>query len=170
MLSTTSWLGLGCVKCLHTHTHTHMSVWFVLPFVSAEPKPSLPPDPCIPPPCGENAQCTSRDGTARCTCIPPYKGNPYVNCQPECVISSDCPSHLACVAQNCRDPCQGVCGINAACNVVNHIPLCSCLQGFMGDPFKSCRQEPPRRKYLMFYYFLLRVCFIQYEEFHIVLH
>jgi len=151
-----------------------MVVWLILVYVllllsvSAEPKPPLPPDPCNPSPCGENAQCTARDGAARCTCIPPYKGNPYVSCQPECVINSDCPSHLACVAQNCRNPCQGVCGVNAECDVVNHVPVCSCLQGFTGDPFQSCRQEPPRRKYRYFYNFLFThfFFFIKFEGIH----
>jgi hypothetical protein len=137
---------------------SHVDVLLLLS-VSAEPKPPLPPDPCNPTPCGENAQCTARDGSARCTCIPPYKGNPYVSCQPECVINSDCPSHLACVAQNCRDPCQGVCGVNAECDVVNHVPVCSCLQGFTGDPFQSCRQEPRRREYQYFYNSLFTTCF-----------
>ena len=119
-------------------------------FVTAIPVPSQPPDPCNPSPCGENAQCSVHNGVARCTCIPPYKGNPHVSCRPECVINSDCPSHLACVAQNCRDPCQGICGINAECNVVNHIPVCSCLQGFSGNPFQSCREQPKQRKYCFF--------------------
>lgn len=108
-------------------------------------------DPCNPSPCGINAQCTSSDGVARCNCIPPYIGNPYAGgCRPECTIDSDCSSNLACLAQHCRDPCQGRCGTNAECYVVNHVPVCSCAQGYIGDPFTSCRLAPPPIRKLIF--------------------
>lgn len=107
----------------------------------------MPHDPCNPSPCAINAQCEVRDGGARCTCIPPYVGNPYSGgCSPECVISADCPAHLACLSQHCRDPCQGVCGQNAQCSVVNHIPVCECHRGFEGDPFQACRPSIEIRK------------------------
>lgn len=110
-------------------------------------EPPVPRDPCNPSPCGENAQCIVNDGIARCNCIPPYIGNPYAGgCRPECTINPDCPSHLACLAQHCRDPCQGTCGVNAECTVVNHVPVCTCVRGFIGDPFTSCRQQPVTRK------------------------
>lgn len=38
----------------------------------------------------------------------------------------------------CRDPCPGTCGQNAECHVVNHLPVCTCLYGYNGDPFKYC--------------------------------
>jgi len=38
----------------------------------------------------------------------------------------------------CRDPCPGTCGQNAECHVVNHLPVCTCLNGYNGDPFKYC--------------------------------
>lgn len=108
---------------------------------------SAPKSPCQPSPCGSNAQCTEFNGQPRCTCIPPYIGNPYAGgCRPECVINSDCASHLACVNQHCRDPCQGLCGVNAECDVVNHVPSCSCSRGFKGDAFSSCRPDLPKRK------------------------
>lgn len=104
-----------------------------------------PIDPCNPSPCGDNSQCSIHNGAARCTCIPPYIGNPYAGgCRPECTINSDCPSHLACLAQHCRDPCQGLCGINAECSIVNHVPVCSCARGLIGDPFTSCRRDIER--------------------------
>jgi hypothetical protein len=102
--------------------------------------------PCDPSPCGENAQCTEYNGQARCTCIAPYFGDPYSGCRPECVINADCASNLACVNKHCRDPCIGVCGTNAQCDVVNHIPVCSCFKGYEGDPFGSCRQIVLPRK------------------------
>lgn len=97
-------------------------------------------NPCSPSPCGENAECTERNGVARCTCIPPYIGDAYTTgCRPECVFNADCPSNLACIKQYCRDPCRGVCGQNAECSVVNHIPVCTCERGYQGDPFTGCR-------------------------------
>lgn len=104
-------------------------------------------DPCYPSPCGENAQCSERDGTAKCACIPPYIGNPYTTgCRPECVYNSDCSSALACIKQHCRDPCPGICGTNAECSVVNHIPVCTCSREYQGDPFTGCRQIPIQSK------------------------
>ena len=64
------------------------------------------------------------------------------NCRPECTVNSDCPSNLACVNQKCKNPCISSCGLNAECTVTSHIPLCTCMMGFIGDPFTSCRQKP----------------------------
>jgi len=55
-------------------------------------------------------------------------------------------SNLACLASHCRDPCPGVCGLNAQCHVVSHVPVCTCLPGHIGDPFQSCRLEPIKRE------------------------
>lgn len=106
------------------------------PWVSAaEPVQS---DPCNPSPCGPNAQC--QDGT--CTCLPEYQGDPYSGCRPECVLSTDCPRNRACIRNKCADPCPGTCGQGATCDVVNHIPICSCPQGTSGNPFVQCRPVP----------------------------
>jgi hypothetical protein len=113
-------------------------------FVGCSRIPATPKDPCNPSPCGGNAQCTVSNGAARCSCIPPYIGNPYAGgCRPECTINADCPSNLACLSQHCRNPCQGLCGVRAECNVVNHVPVCTCARGLMGDPFTACREAPP---------------------------
>jgi hypothetical protein len=101
-------------------------------------------DPCNPSPCAPNAECSVYQNAAKCSCIPPYKGDPYqTGCRPECILSTDCPSSLACVNNHCRDPCPGVCGPNAECSVANHIPHCSCSKGFNGDPFGGCRKISP---------------------------
>ncbi|KAH1017853.1 hypothetical protein HUJ05_008447 [Dendroctonus ponderosae] len=99
-------------------------------------------DPCNPSPCGENSQCSVSEGAAKCVCIPPYIGNPYSGgCRPECTINSECATHLACLSRHCRDPCQGLCGINSECSVFNHVPVCTCARGLVGDPQTGCR--PP---------------------------
>jgi len=44
--------------------------------------------------------------------------------------------------EKCRDPCPGSCGIGSVCNVLNHVPICQCPDGFTGDPFVSCYLKP----------------------------
>jgi hypothetical protein len=95
--------------------------------------------PCSPSPCGSNALCREQNGAGACSCLEGYFGNPYEGCRPECVLNSDCPSHLACISNKCQDPCPGTCGQNAMCQVVNHLPSCTCLSGYTGDPFSICR-------------------------------
>lgn len=113
------------------------------PFVSCRLRPSPPPpivkrDPCNPSPCGPFSQCREQYGSAICTCLSSYIGSPP-NCRPECVSNSDCPLHLACSQEKCRDPCPGSCGQGALCRVVNHSPVCVCENGYTGDPFVACR-------------------------------
>jgi hypothetical protein len=102
--------------------------------------------PCNPNPCGSNAQCREQNGAGACTCMADYVGNPYEGCRPECVLNSDCPSNRACIRNKCQDPCPGTCGQNADCQVVNHLPSCTCYQGYTGDPFRLCRIESRDRK------------------------
>ena len=102
-------------------------------------------DPCNPSPCGSNAVCTRQRDAGSCRCIPEYFGDPYVACRPECVVNSDCPSNKACQRNKCIDPCPGTCGINAVCQVLNHIPTCTCIENYIGDPFTACRQKPIRK-------------------------
>lgn len=102
--------------------------------------------PCSPSPCGANAVCKEQNGAGSCTCLPDYIGNPYEGCRPECVLNSDCPATKACISKKCQDPCPGVCGQNAYCQVVNHLPSCNCAPGYTGDPFRICHLPPPERK------------------------
>lgn len=94
-------------------------------------------DPCLPSPCGLFSQCINVGGTATCACFDRYIGSPP-NCRPECSINSECPSNQACINERCRDPCPGACGINAVCNVFNHIAQCTCIDQYTGDPFLQC--------------------------------
>lgn len=103
----------------------------------------MPPvvDPCYPSPCGPNSQC--RDGI--CTCLPEYQGDPYAGCRPECVLNTECPRNRACIRNKCDDPCPGTCGQGATCYVLNHIPSCSCPEGFAGDPYLVCIPAPRKK-------------------------
>lgn len=76
-----------------------------------------------------------------CSCLAGMLGTPPY-CRPECLIHADCPTKLACLNNKCRDPCIGSCGFNAQCTVVNHQPICSCHEGFQGDPFSGCGPVP----------------------------
>lgn len=87
-----------------------------------------------------------------CKCIEGYNGSPP-SCRPECVVSSDCSPATACVNQKCINPCLGSCGLNAECTVINHNPICSCRQGFTGNPFQACL-IPPRKPFPDYYKFL----------------
>jgi len=113
--------------------------FYLLP--EEEPLPPAPA-PCQPSPCGPNAECRPVGDQPSCSCLPGFSGTPP-NCRPECVSNSDCPRHLACINQKCKDPCPGTCGTNAECRVVNHTPRCFCLQGFTGDPFTMCHTAAP---------------------------
>lgn len=116
-------------------------------------KPQLIPsgNPCVPSPCGPNAQCRSVGGTPACSCLPNYIGRPP-NCRPECSINEECPGNLACQNERCRDPCPGSCGVHASCVVVKHAPMCTCDPGFTGDPFSGCSPIPSKTTKLLDYF------------------
>lgn len=97
-------------------------------------------NPCVPSPCGPYSVCKEINGHGVCSCQEGYSGSPPM-CRPECVISTDCPQHQACIQQKCKDPCPGTCGVNARCHVINHNPICTCRAGFTGDPFVTCQLE-----------------------------
>lgn len=107
-------------------------MFFLAPLLAVPPA-----NPCQPTPCGPYSQCKVSGGSPSCSCLPEYIGVPP-NCRPECVSNSECASHLACINQKCKDPCPGICGINAECHVVSHTPQCVCSSGFTGDPFRQC--------------------------------
>lgn len=89
-----------------------------------------------------------------CTCLQNYFGDPYSNCRPECTMNSDCPRNKACSNQRCVDPCPGTCGQAATCDVINHIPTCTCPTGTSGDPFVACREVKQPGECIIEYYFI----------------
>lgn len=118
--------------------------------------PAIPPTEapsCVPSPCGPNSQCKILNGSPVCSCLPDFIGSPPA-CRPECVISSECPSQLACINQHCRDPCAGSCGVNANCHVLNHVSVCTCNDGHTGDPFSLCTPIPISKKEVGFWFWL----------------
>lgn len=59
-------------------------------------------------------------------------------CRPECILNNECPQNKACIKNKCMDPCPGTCGQNALCEVYNHVPMCRCPQGMIGNAFIQC--------------------------------
>lgn len=104
-------------------------------------------NPCLPSPCGPNSQCQERNGSPVCSCLQNFIGSPP-NCRPECTINSECSSNLACINQKCKDPCIGACAVTGICNVINHVPTCTCPDGYTGDPFSNCVLKPVIRTYI----------------------
>lgn len=109
------------------------------PFVlcSLEPPVLQIGSPCETNPCGQYATCKNVEGTAVCSCKQGYRGVPPY-CAPECTINEDCSYDKACVREHCEDPCIGSCGVNTNCKAANHLAICTCILGHVGNPFTGC--------------------------------
>lgn len=128
-----------CAVRLHTPMCSCQDGYIGDPFTQCYNVPvSEQIDPCNPTPCGTNARCHVSRNAGACICEPGYFGNPYEFCRPECAVNSDCPYNKACLKNKCVDPCPGVCGPTAICQVVNHVPTCTCASGYTGNPYGYC--------------------------------
>lgn len=94
-------------------------------------------NPCKISPCGSNSNCKVIRSIAVCACAQYYLGSPP-NCRAECDTDAECVSNKACIHYKCIDPCLEVCGHNAVCKTFDHLPNCSCPDGYIGDPFVEC--------------------------------
>lgn len=82
--------------------------------------------------------------TMICVCPEGYVSSGSGTCKPlqsivrvgGCVADSDCPSERACINDICRNPCS--CAPNAECRIKDHKPVCTCEQGFDGNPEIQC--------------------------------
>ena len=118
-------------------------------------------NPCIPSPCGPFSECRAIEDIPSCSCLQNYIGSPP-DCRPECSINSDCPSNRVCMREKCRDPCPGSCGVLAQCSVNNHVPICTCSKGYIGDPFTNCILNQITRKifsFVMIIFIILTITF-----------
>lgn len=113
-----------------------MIIIFLLFFVSITVQYNI--NTCSSAVCGPNSQCREINNQPVCSCLPSYLGTPPA-CRPECVVSSECAQNEACVSQKCVNPCIGACGLRATCQVINHNPVCACLQRHSGNPFVVCQ-------------------------------
>lgn len=123
--------------CIEQYTGDPFSRCYPI-IVTAPSQIDYPKHPCLPSPCGPYSECKEIGSVPSCACLPNFIGSPP-GCRPECLINADCPSNLACINQKCKDPCPGSCGLNAKCIVKNHMPICSCIQNYMGDAFTECK-------------------------------
>lgn len=101
---------------------------------------------CQPSPCGLNSFCRVINNQASCSCLAGFVGQPP-NCKAECISNSDCALNLACKNKKCVNPCRGSCGANAECHVISHASMCTCSEGYTGDPFTQC--YPERKIYFL---------------------
>lgn len=135
-------LNAECKVVSHTPICSCLPKYTGDPFIQCNLQPQIVAveirTPCIPSPCGSNAICREQNGAGSCSCIQDYIGNPYEGCRPECTLSSDCPMDKACIRNKCQNPCPGTCGPNAICQVINHLPTCTCIEGYTGNPFTVC--------------------------------
>jgi len=65
----------------------------------------------------------------------------------ECLIHEDCEDSHFCNPEElkCHDACTlAVCGDGALCTSKLHRPVCSCPNGFEGNPYDTCVKSPSR--------------------------
>lgn len=106
-------------------------------------------------PCSPRAECLAQNHLAQCKCPPGFIGNPYVDCRPEpvpeCKYDVDCPSRLACINEQCQDPCAVFepCNQPARCEVVPSLPvrtmICICPEGYVSSGPATCKPTEPVR-------------------------
>ncbi|GBN12717.1 Fibrillin-2 [Araneus ventricosus] len=126
-------------------------------------------NPCnYPDVCGIGARCLVDNHHTICTCPSSLTGDPNIQCFPvppdhcytddgcgaghicennrcidACRTYHSCPYDKDCINKRCQDPCSffGACGTNAICHTNDHKAICTCEQGYTGDPKRSCVLE-----------------------------
>lgn len=98
-------------------------------------------------PCSGTARCSVSDSvpfrTLICRCPEGFIPEEGGSCKPaqlpalSCSSDQDCNDRESCINRICRNPCN--CGNNAECFIRDHRPVCSCLEGYDGDPYRACR-------------------------------
>lgn len=65
-----------------------------------------------------------------------------------CVSNDDCGLSENCQNHNCVNPCVNgnPCDKTAECHIQNHRAVCTCPEGYIGDPFKNCYLKPVDQK------------------------
>lgn len=99
---------------------------------------------CNPNPCHPTAVCEPRYTSFVCRCSPGYVEDLNGACrkQDQCINGDeDCPLDTACVNSRCVNPCEGACGINSLCKVVNRKAICMCPDGYESIKDNSCKKK-----------------------------
>ena len=57
-----------------------------------------------------------------------------------CESNEDCSDYTACENRQCINPCaiRDHCDSSAICKAVRHEPICTCPDGYIGNPKTSC--------------------------------
>ena len=108
--------------------------------------------PCtIQNPCVGVAECTVVGHEPNCECPPGFEGSKGTSCtrvEIGCRADAECPSQLACINQECVQPCDlaDPCGRNAQCTVLDTEPVrtmvCICITGYQGNAAVECTPVP----------------------------
>ena len=72
-----------------------------------------------------------------------------------CDSNDDCPDYTSCRNRKCINPCavDKPCAPSALCKVVNHNPVCTCPNGYIGSPHTRCTpRKSPNNKVEMILY------------------
>ena len=58
-----------------------------------------------------------------------------------CETDQECPDYNACENRKCINPCaeDDPCAPSANCKVIGHQPVCTCPDGYIGDPRTECK-------------------------------
>jgi hypothetical protein len=116
--------------------------------------------------CGNNAKCETGKHSARCICLPGYTGNAQTECslfglptEPVlsvgCLQNEECPLYNACRNRKCINPCaeENPCAPSAYCKVIMHQPVCTCPDGYIGDPRTNCElRKYPNNTFPLVYF------------------
>jgi hypothetical protein len=97
-------------------------------------------DPCLNPNflCEDNKKCVVRKHKPVCVCKFGFVVNENgeltcANDKRECLTDDECESNLACILGKCKNPCiesdnhNAPCPPEKACSVLNHKPVCICM-------------------------------------------
>ena len=109
-------------------------------------------DPCAVNPCGQGQLCSLIDSSPLRTVVCQCPTDSFLDENSRCIqavvtdenrvagcsTDEECPSNQACRNGVCENPCD--CGPNADCRIVQHKPVCTCREGFTGDPSVVCYQ------------------------------
>ena len=97
-------------------------------------------------PCTGIASCAVIDSlpvrTMVCSCPDGYVTDDNGGCKTlspiiaGCTTDDECSDTDSCINQICKDPCA--CGEHAFCRVINHHPVCTCEDGYEGNPDVAC--------------------------------
>lgn len=117
-------------------------------------------DPCATESCGELAICHVKMHMPVCECPKYFIGDPFVKCEmPECMMNDDCPRNKTCLANRCIDPCNGTCGTQAECNVIDHSAICTCMAGYTGDALTACHKGNTTNDIIFCFFFSILILF-----------